>query len=601
MTPAPIVEVSFLVETDATGRCRAALEALSRRRGGGVHAEVIGVGAGGAAVAEELRPLVDWHLGTADRGEAAIERAISRAARLAAGHWIVRCDPAAELPADIAERLLAEGTAASPGAPRPVITVTDAGGHPVALAVARDEAWRVFQAGHLNLRLEDVATLLVQGGAAHHRIALAAPGGASTSAAVPDWRDIPVFIVNRNRLAAMQRLIDWLRAAGTRRIVILDNASDYPPLLRYYDALPEGVKVLRLADNLGPWVLWQQGVHKVLETPYVLTDSDVVPAADCPADLIGRMLEVLQRHPDAKKVGPGLRIDDLPDHYVEADTVRKWESQFWEHPVAPGLFRAPIDTTFALYPAGAEFSNEPCNLRLGAPYLIEHTPWYVDEANLSDEERHYRANTSLAYSNWSVAKQDHWVARSERVARYDSRPRVLHLDGGRQPIPGWINAGREIDFTPADSRKAPLPLPPDTLDGIHLSHVLEGVRDAWPLFEQLWHAARPGARLVVREAHGARPGAWSDPAMQRAWTEGSFSHLAQPAQPEGSRYAADWDLESVTVIAEPGSDVPRELVAVLRAVKPGRGAQGRHPATSVAARSTHDDCFDPAFGPASVA
>lgn len=594
MTPAPIVEVSFLVETDPTGRCRAALESLARRPRGRVHAEVIGVSAGGAALAEELRPLVDWHLGTKAHGEAAIEHALGRAARLAAGRWIVHCDPAAELPDDLAERLLAEGEPASPDGPWPVITVTGADERPVALAVARDDAWRVFQAGHLNLRLEEVASLLVQGGAAHRRIA----PSPSASATALDWRDIPVFIVNRNRLAAMQRLVEWLRAAGTRRIVILDNASDYPPLLRYYDALPDGVKVLRLAENHGPWVLWQQGVHKVLETPYVLTDSDVVPMAGCPADLIGRMLEVLQRHPEAKKVGPGLRIDDLPAHYVEADTVRKWESQFWEHPVAPGLFRAPIDTTFALYPAGAEFSNEPCNLRLGTPCLIEHTPWYVDEANLSDEERHYRANTSLAYSNWSVAKQDHWVARSERVARYDARPRVLHLDGGRQPIPGWINAGREIDFDPAACRAAPLPLAPDTLDGIHLSHVLEGVRDAWPLFEQLWQAARPGARLVVREAHGARPGAWSDPAMQRAWTEGSFSHLAQAAQPEGSDYAADWALESVTVIAEPGSEVPRELVAVLRAVKPARGSPRRHPAPAPVPVVVHDDCLDPGLAAA---
>jgi hypothetical protein len=597
MTPAPIVEVSFLVETDATGRCRTALDALARRRRGGVHAEVIGVSAGGAALAEELQPLLDWHLTTAASGPAALEQALGRAARLAAGRWIVHCDPAAELPDDLADRLLAEDAAVPPGEPRPVITLTGADGRPAALAVARDDAWRVFQAGHLNLRLEDVAALLVQGGAAHRRLALDAPA----AAAVVDWRDIPVFIVNRNRLAAMQRLIGWLREAGTRRIVILDNASNYPPLLRYYDALPEGVKVLRLLENHGPWVLWQQGVHRVLETPYVLTDSDVVPMAACPSDLIGRMLEVLQRHPEAKKVGPGLRIDDLPDHYAEADTVRKWESQFWEHPVAPGLFRAPIDTTFALYPAGAEFSNEPCNLRLGAPYLIEHTPWYVDEANLSDEERHYRANTSLTYSNWSVARQDHWVARSERVAGFEHRPRVLHVDGGREFIPGWLNAGRDLTFDPARCREQRLPLAEDSLDGIHLSHALEGVRDAWPLFEELWRAARPGAKLVVREPHGARADAWQDTAMQRAWTEGSFAHFAQPAQPAGSGYRADWALESVSVIAEPGSDTPRELVAVLRAVKPGRGAQGRHPATTVAPRLTHDDCFDPAFGPATTA
>ena len=190
----------------------------------------------------------------------------------------------------------------------------------------------------------------------------------------PDWAAVPVFIVNRNRLGALQRLVDWLLAAGTRRIVILDNASDYPPLLRYYDNLPEGAKALLLPDNHGPYVLWEQGVHRNLDTPYVVTDSDVVPTDECPADLIGALLEQLQRHPSAKKVGCGLRIDNLPDCYGEAETVRRWESQFWERPIAPGVFAAPVDTTFAIYPARGEFSNEPCNLRLGRPYVVEHTP-----------------------------------------------------------------------------------------------------------------------------------------------------------------------------------------------------------------------------------
>ena len=72
-----------------------------------------------------------------------------------------------------------------------------------------------------------------------------------------DWRDIPVFIINRNRLDAMRRLINWLIDAGSKRVIIMDNASDYPPLLAYYDALPAGVKVMRLDVNHGPYVLWQ--------------------------------------------------------------------------------------------------------------------------------------------------------------------------------------------------------------------------------------------------------------------------------------------------------------------------------------------------------
>jgi hypothetical protein len=415
-------------------------------------------------------------------------------------------------------------------------------------------------------------------------------------AARPAWHDIPVFIVNRNRLGALRRLVDWLLAAGTRRVVILDNASNYPPLLQYYQQLPEGAKVLLMPDNHGPYVLWEQGVHRRLDTPYVVTDSDVVPAESCPQDLIGALLMQLQRHPGAKKVGTALRIDNLPDSYIEADTVRKWESQFWEHPVAPGVFAAPIDTTFALYPAHGEFSNEACNLRLGHPYLAEHTPWYADEQALSDEERYYREHTSATYSNWSVNKKDSWVRKSERVAAFEKRACVLHVDGGREHIPGWINAGLDIHFDPARCREHGLPLADNCLDGIHLSHVLEGVRDALALAGELYRVAKPNAKLFIRVAHGARDDAWQHADQQRAWTEGSFAHWAQPVQTSTSTYRADWQLEGLHLLtAADDSTQISEMVAVLRAVKPGRQSAALHPAPRHEPIVTSHPHVDPAF------
>jgi hypothetical protein len=411
----------------------------------------------------------------------------------------------------------------------------------------------------------------------------------------PDWRDIPVFIVNRNRLQALQRLVDWLLAAGTRRIVIFDNASNYPPLLQWYQALPAGVNALLLPDNLGPYVLWQQGVHRVLDTPFVLTDSDVVPASFCPADLIGALLRELQRFPDAKKVGPALRIDNLPEHYAEVDVVRKWESQFWEHPVAPGVFAAPIDTTFALYPPRAEFSNEACNLRLGAPYIVEHTPWYVNEAALDDEERHYRAHTSVVHSNWSVPQKDSWVKKSTRVAAFDHRPRVLNIDDGRERIVGWLNAS-ELGCDPARARTTPLPLADDSLDGIHLSHVLQRITDAQPLFDELWRVARPGARLVVRVAHGAHVPA-DGRVADRAWYEGSFAHLAAPVA--GHHGNSDWQVQALRLVQDTAG-APHEVIAVLQAVKPARARAAVHPAPQVPVQCTTDSRFDPAFAVAAT-
>ena len=372
-----------------------------------------------------------------------------------------------------------------------------------------------------------------------------------------DWRDIPIFIVNRNRLDAMRTLIDWLLHAGSRRIVIIDNNSNYPPLLRYYEALPAGVKLMLMADNHGPYVFWQQEVHKALATPYIVTDSDLVPPEFCPADLIPALLAALQRFPDAGKVGPGLRIDNLPDAYREVDTVRKWESQFWEQPLGSGSYAAPIDTTFALYPAHAEFTREARNIRLGYPYLLEHTPWYADDAALSEEEAFYRANTSPVFSHWSVDKKDSRVAESPRVVGYAQRPRVLHLGGGHEHVFGWINAdsgGRLLDlhFDPSTCGPNSLALPDDSVDGIYMESGFTWVDDPHALLAELWRVARPGARLVLRLPHAHADAAIEDPRARKVYVETSFAHFAQtgPARRPGG-YRADWQVASVEMSVDP--------------------------------------------------
>ncbi len=492
--PPPEPDLSLLIELDATGHCLNALRSLEQQSIARARFEVIGVCAGGTTLPDAVRAHTDWVLADSAGAPGALHAGFNRAARLATGRIVVRCDAGASFPPGFLECLVESFGADGSGARQPVVTLQGgAASAKLAMAMARQDAQLVLASGRSDMPLEDVAWLLVESGAQHLR--LDAGGPAQPAAAnTLDWRDIPVFIVNRNRHEAMVRLIDWLRAGGTRRIVVFDNASDYPPLLRYYDAPPEGVKVLRLEQNHGPYVLWQQRVHEVLDTPYVLTDSDIVPAEFCPSDLVGRLYETLQRYPDAGKVGPALRIDNLPDGYADADTVRKWESQFWEHPVAPGVFAAPIDTTFALYPAKAGFSIDDRALRLGRPYVVEHTPWYAQEGQISSEEQYYRTHTSKTFSNWSVRGKQSSTYLSERVQRYEQRAKVLNIDAADEHIPGWLNFGHEIQL----DAQGHLPLADGTLDGIRLNDALHGLPDIAPLFAELRRAARAGAKMQLR-------------------------------------------------------------------------------------------------------
>lgn len=214
--------------------------------------------------------------------------------------------------------------------------------------------------------------------------------------AIEDANDIPVIINNFNRLTTLRMLIARLEKAGCRNIHIIDNASTYPPLLEYYDQIP--YTVYRLRENLGFKALWKSGLNKTLCRDYfVYTDSDVVPIDECPDDFMSVFLDVLKTHRLARKAGFSLRIDNLPDHYAHKEKVIAHESRFFERPVDGGrMYRAPIDTTFAMYRPriGLSRSFSAESYRLAYPYQAEHMPWYNNLDDLSDEERYYIGHTS---------------------------------------------------------------------------------------------------------------------------------------------------------------------------------------------------------------
>lgn len=208
----------------------------------------------------------------------------------------------------------------------------------------------------------------------------------------------PVIIVNRNNLSrGFLRLVEWLQRAGMESITVIDNNSEWPPLLEYYDSIDSGITVVRLTENLGNDALWKLGTS--IKTRFILSDPDVVPASYCPLDLVGKMHDVADRYSPAK-VGPSLRIDNIPSCYAQKNKVEAWEAQWWTNPIANEEgYSALIDTTFALYEPGAGIWDNH-HIRLAPPYSMEHIPWYEDSSNPSEEETFYRETANKAIINW---------------------------------------------------------------------------------------------------------------------------------------------------------------------------------------------------------
>lgn len=219
-------------------------------------------------------------------------------------------------------------------------------------------------------------------------------------------KDIQIFINNRDRLTPLCELITWLLDTGHRNLIVLDNDSTYPPLLEYYDAIDGMVNVIRLGKNLLSKALWcWTASRRSVCAPFVYTDSDIVPVKECPDNVIEHLLGVAQYLGDPYKVGLGLKIDDIPDHYSQAEKVRAWEGQMWKKEIGQlngvPIYSAGVDTTFALYTEFRPFSLQA--VRVGAPYIARHTPWYVNSAELTEEDIYYEQHAAHGCHNWGVS------------------------------------------------------------------------------------------------------------------------------------------------------------------------------------------------------
>lgn len=227
------------------------------------------------------------------------------------------------------------------------------------------------------------------------------------------------FVITRNRVTYTRLCVDALLAAGLG-VIIVDHGSTWPPMLDWLSGIdrPRGTAVWG-DRNWHPRDLWRAGGPIALNVRpgerFIVTDCDIMPDRDCPADWVGQLGQLLDEQPAARKAGLGLRTDDLPAHYARADEVREWERAFQNvadgghlhHTVAlDTAVWADIDTTLALYRnelRGVDpLSPEPFRLgpalRTRLPYVAQHLAWYEDSANPTPEQVFYRKRAQ--YGHW---------------------------------------------------------------------------------------------------------------------------------------------------------------------------------------------------------
>lgn len=205
------------------------------------------------------------------------------------------------------------------------------------------------------------------------------------------------LIINYNRISLPVQLAHWCFNNGLEPVII-DNNSDYIPLLEYY-AQRCPFQVLRMEQNYGHQVVWTQNILQRLgiKDKYIVTDPDL-DCSNIPADFLEVLEEGLRRYPQFDKCGFSLETEG-----ATSQGIIDWESQFWKYPLDDRYFNAAIDTTFALYKTPA-FSYK--GIRTNRPYTAIHVPWTYDHVRdlPADEQHYYRTQNEDTASHTHVKK-----------------------------------------------------------------------------------------------------------------------------------------------------------------------------------------------------
>jgi len=233
--------------------------------------------------------------------------------------------------------------------------------------------------------------------------------------------DIPIFILNKDRLEALKLVVESLLKRNYTNITIIDNKSTYPPLLEWYQSSEIDVyfnPMPKTCNGSLHFLAYEYKVERFLKAVtsnyYAFNDSDVVLIDECPDNFVADLIEVCKKF-NCHKVGLGLKIDDIPDHFYRKSDVQAIEGPYWNTPVdgeKMPLYRAPIDTTFAVYQPGAAAawgSKDTC-LRTGGAYMARHLPWYYDYNNLPEDEKYY-------IMNLEPGKGPCWSFRAKEVVK----------------------------------------------------------------------------------------------------------------------------------------------------------------------------------------
>jgi hypothetical protein len=210
---------------------------------------------------------------------------------------------------------------------------------------------------------------------------------------------IPVIINNRNLFTWVVEMVNKIKTyEGVGEIIIIDNGSDYPPLLEWYDTNP---CTIHRAENIGHTAPWQILGDVITNNDYVITDADM-GLLDTPSDTLLYLKDNLDSL-GLDKIGLGLNWGIVKEDSLYYNHIQSYEKNRWDSAHTNNIYTdIAIDTTFALYKKGTSYFVGGASTTY--PYVARHYPWEFNQETYENNEefKYYikNANTSSSYKTF---------------------------------------------------------------------------------------------------------------------------------------------------------------------------------------------------------
>jgi SAM-dependent methyltransferase len=109
--------------------------------------------------------------------------------------------------------------------------------------------------------------------------------------------------------------------------------------------------------------------------------------------------------------------------------------------------------------------------------------------------------------------------------------------------------GVDISFSPDAFATQELPLDNDSIDEFFISHAFEHVEHTMEMMAELYRAAKPGAKFIIRLPYGKSNKAHQVPIQRHIYFPESFDCFSQPSHSRAdSDYRGDWEVKRVSLV-----------------------------------------------------